>query len=149
MTKGLSEKRKYLHFLIEWLKIGSIGLVNTVLVYKKGSKFKNNMTFRKFGGWWYNNSALLFTWIHFGRIYNQKRIFPCCFMHKSWKTTKYIFWLQKVVKSWIWWHFQIRDQKLVYISFLLFLQHERFIPLVWGGKGQGISVTICPPPSPK
>ena len=75
---------------------------------------------------------LLFTSIHFGRIYSQKRIFLCCFMHKSWKTTKYIFWLQKVVKSWIWWHFQIRDQKFVYISFLLSLEDERFIPLVWG-----------------
>ena len=89
---------------------------------------------------------LLFTLIHFGRIYRQKRIFLYCFMHKNWKTTKYIFWLQKVVKSWIWWHFQIRDQKLVYISFLLFLEHERFIPLVGGGKGQGILVTFCPPP---
>ena len=67
-------------------------------------------------------------------------------MHKSWKNTEYIFWVQKVVKIWIWWYFQIRDQKLVYISFLLFLQHECFITLVWGGKGQGISVTICPPP---
>ena len=47
MTKGLSEKRKYLHFLIEWLKIGSIGLVNTVLVYKKRSKFKNIFSFWK------------------------------------------------------------------------------------------------------
>ena len=76
---------------------------------------------------------LLFISIHFGRICSQKRIFLYCFMHKSWKTTKYIFWLQKVVKSWIWWHFQIRDQKLVYISFLLFLENERFIPLVGGG----------------
>ena len=63
---------------------------------------------------------LLFTSIHFGRIYSQKRIFLYCFMHKSWKITKYIFWLQKVVKSWIWWHFQIRDQKFVYFSFVNF-----------------------------
>ena len=47
-------------------------------------------------------------------------------MHKSWKNTKYIFWLQKVVKIWIWWHFQIRDPKFVYISFLTFSFGENF-----------------------
>ena len=41
---------------------------------------------------------LLFTSIRFGRIYSQKRIFLYCFMHKSWKITKYRFGLQKGVK---------------------------------------------------
>ena len=47
MTKGLSEKHKSLHFLIKSLKIVSIGFVNTVLAYKKGSKFKNIFSFWK------------------------------------------------------------------------------------------------------
>ena len=67
-------------------------------------------------------------------------------MHESWKNTKYIFWLQKMVKIWIWWHFQICDPKYVYISFLLFLGYERFIPLVRGGPSQGISVRVIYPP---
>ena len=41
---------------------------------------------------------LLFTWIRFGTIYSQKRIFLYCFMHKRWKITKYRFGLQKGVK---------------------------------------------------
>ena len=59
----------------------------------------------------------LFTSIHFGRICNQKRTFLCCFMHKCWKTTQCIFWLQKVVKSWIWWHSHIRNQNLYVFHF--------------------------------
>ena len=47
MTKGLSEKRKYSQFLIKSLKIGLIGLSNTVLVYKKESKDKNIFSFLK------------------------------------------------------------------------------------------------------
>ena len=66
-------------------------------------------------------------------------------MRKSWKMTKCIFWLQKVVKIKIWWHFQIRDPKFVYISFLLLLEDVRFIPLVGGGKCSVILVRVCPP----
>ena len=39
----------------------------------------------------------------------------------------------------------MHDPKIIYISFLLFLDNGRFIPLVGGGTGQGILVRICPP----
>ena len=67
-------------------------------------------------------------------------------MQESWKMTKCIFWLQKVVKIKIWWHFQIRDPKFVYISFLLLVEDVRFIPLVGGGKCSVILVRVYPPP---
>ena len=99
---------------------------------QKRIEIKKQYHIWKFGGWLYNDSTLIFEVKSLWKDLVPKVHFSLAFMHKSCKNTKYIFWLQKVVKSWIWWHFQIRDQKLVYISFLLFLQHERFIPLVGG-----------------
>ena len=52
---------------------------NTVLDYKKGSKFKNNMIFRKFGGWLYNNSAIIFHFNSFWKDLQSKAYFSLLF----------------------------------------------------------------------
>ena len=41
MTKALSGEHEILQLWLKFLKIGVMGLTNTVLVYKKGSKTKN------------------------------------------------------------------------------------------------------------
>ena len=47
MTKGLFEKCICIHFWIKSMKTGLIRLINTVLVYKLGSKAKNIFSFLK------------------------------------------------------------------------------------------------------
>ena len=115
---------------------------NTVLDYKRGQNSEIISIFEILEVDYISILPLIFTSIPFGRIYSQKRIFLYCFMHKSWKTTKYIFWLQKVVKSWIWWHFQIRDQTFVCFSFFNFLGGSNFF-LVGSHGFHGLFGAFC------
>ena len=85
---------------------------NTVFGYKTKKNSKKILLLKTLEVDYITIPPFFLTTSHFGRIYSQKHIFLYRFMHKSWKNTKYIFWLQKVVKIWTWWHFQMRDPKL-------------------------------------
>ena len=143
----LSALLSHLHWMVEFASnkvisynvlCGKQVLKKEIIVfgYNQGSKLKIRVPFENFGYQLHRSSTLMFHVNSLWKDLQWKAYFLSRFTQKSWKTTKCIFWLQKIFKMKIWWHFQICDPKLVYISFLLFLDDGRFIPLVGGYKSR-------------
>ena len=120
--KGILLPRNYLKFSLVKLIVSNFAYKtliptlipkNAVLGYKKGWILKNYIFFVNLRRYLICVFPSIIAFKHPVKICIEKQIFLYRFMQKAEKCEKYRFWLQKVVKSWIWWVEKFRDPKCV------------------------------------